>query len=160
MNHKKRTCTFPLRVETKALPLYSGSLFSTSCSNLVLASQLWVICLLAYLFFKSTFILLTVSWNEAQLRLLAGAQFTPELPRDHSVHDTDMKRSGTSRIFVWIIRDPKGERTRLNFTPGNFPLDYNQKRHSLYYWQEFRKLFVNGKQPGVWAFNKQQKVAL
>ena len=64
------------------------------------------------------------------------AQFTPEFSRDRLVHYSKKKWNVASRIFVWISRDLKGKRTCLHFTPGNFPLDYDQKIIHYYSQQE------------------------
>ena len=70
-------------------------------------------------------------------------------------------RRSRTRIFVWINSDLKGKRTCLIFfndIPRNFPRDQLQPKmfFTIISWN-LTKLFVNGKQLGVWAFDKLYK---
>ena len=128
--------------ERKALPLYSGYLFSTSCFNCLLkASQL------SNLPFSMPLFKINVNgfieWGSVGFNSLLSR---PEITQ----FMTDMKRSGTSRIFVRIIRDPKGKKDLFTFHCRKF-FHWITTKKVIHYIisRNFRKLFVKGKQPGV-----------
>ena len=106
--------------ERKALPLYSGYLFSTSCFNCLLkASQL------SNLPFSMPVFKINVNgfmeWDSVGFNSLLSR---PEITQ----FMTDMKRSGTSRIFVRIIRDPKGKKELLTFHSRKFSTGLRPKK--------------------------------